>query len=43
MVQDLNKGGLTKEKLDKIKIIKNNFNSKRKQFNFSHLDSLHFK
>ena len=43
IVQDLNKGGLTKEKLDKIKIIKNNFNSKRKQFNFSHLDSLHFK
>lgn len=43
IIQDLNKGGLTKEKLDMIKIIKNNFNSKRKQFNFSHLDSLHFK
>jgi hypothetical protein len=29
--------------LDKIKIIKNNFNNKKKQYNFSHLDSLHFK
>jgi hypothetical protein len=29
--------------LDKIKIIKNNFNSKRKVYNFSHLDSLQFK
>ena len=43
LVQDLNKGSLTKEKLDKIKIIKNNFNNKKKQYNFSHLDSLHFK
>jgi hypothetical protein len=43
IVQDLHRGSLTKDKLDKIKIIKNNFNSKRKQFNFSHLDSLHFK
>jgi len=43
LVQDLHRGNLTKEKLDKIKIIKNNFNSKRKQYNFSHLDSLHFK
>ena len=43
LVQDLNRGGLTKEKLDKIKIIKNNFNNKRKQYNFAHLDSLHFK
>jgi len=43
IVQDLHRGSLTKEKLDKIKIIKNNFNSKRKQFNFSYLDSLHFK
>jgi len=42
LVQDLHRGNLTKEKLDKIKIIKNNFNSKRKVFNFSHLDSLHF-
>jgi hypothetical protein len=29
--------------LDKIKVIKNNFNSKRKHFNFSHLDTLLFK
>ena len=43
LVQDLHRGNLTKEKLDKIKIIKNNFNSKRKVYNFSHLDSLHFK
>ena len=43
LVQDLHKVNLSKEKLDKIKIIKNNFNSKRKVFNFSHLDSLHFK
>ena len=43
LVQDLHRGNLTKEKLDKIKMIKNNFNSKRKVFNFSHLDSLHFK
>jgi hypothetical protein len=42
LVQDLHRGNLTKEKLDKIKMIKNNFNSKRKVFNFSHLDSLHF-
>ena len=43
IVQHLNKGGLSKENLDKIRIIKNNFNSKRKVFDFSHLDSLHFK
>lgn len=43
LVQDLHRGSLTKEKLDKIKGIKNNFNSKRKHFNFSHLDSLLFK
>ena len=43
LVQDIYREGLTKEKLDKIKIIKNNFNSKRKLYNFSHLDSLHFK
>jgi len=42
LVQDLHRGNLTKENLDKIKIIKNNFNSKRKVYNFSHLDSLHF-
>lgn len=43
LVQDLNRGNLTKEKLDEIKMIKNQFNSKRKVYNFSHLDSLHFK
>lgn len=43
LVQDLHKGSLNKEKLDKIKIIKNNFNSKRRVYNFSHLDSLQFK
>lgn len=32
LVKDLHRGNLTKENLDKIKIIKNNFNSKRKQF-----------
>ena len=42
LVQDLHKGKLNKEKLDTIKNIKNNFNSKRKVFDFSHLDSLHF-
>ena len=42
LVQDLHKGNLNKEKLDTIKNIKNNFNSKRKVFDFSHLDSLHF-
>ena len=42
LVQDLHRGNLTKEKLDKIKIIKNNFNSKRKVYDFSHLDSLRF-
>jgi hypothetical protein len=43
LVQNLHKGGLTKDKLDNIKMIKNNFNNKRKQYNFSHLDSLNFK
>ena len=43
LVQDLHRGNLTKEKMDKIKIIKNNFNSKRKVYKFAHLDSLHFK
>ena len=43
LVQDLHKGNLSKEKLDNIKAIKNNFNSKRKVFYFSHLDSLHLK
>ena len=33
---------LSKEDLDKIKAIKAQFNSKRKVFDFSHLDSLTF-
>ena len=43
LVQDLHRGNLNKDKLDKIKTIKNNFNNKRKVFDFSHLDSLQFK
>lgn len=40
-VQDLHRGvSLNKEILNEIKIIKDQFNSKRKVFNFSHLDSL---
>ena len=40
-VQDLHRGThLSKEDLDKIKKIKDQFNSKRKIFNFSHLDNL---
>lgn len=42
LVQDLQIGSLSKEKLDKIKLIKNNFNSKRQVFDFSHLDSFYF-
>ena len=41
-VQDLSKGTLSKESLDKIKTIKAQFNLKRKKFDFSHLDSLTF-
>ena len=42
-VQDLHLGAsLTKEALDEIKTIKDQFNSKRKVFDFSHLDSLTF-
>lgn len=41
-VQDLHKGTLSKENLDKIKTIKAQFNSKRKVFDFSHLDCLTF-
>lgn len=37
-VQDLHK--IFKEDLDKIKAIKAQFNSKRKLYDFSHLDSL---
>ena len=43
LVQDLHKGkSLTKHDLDKIKEIKAQFNSKRKNFDFSHLNSLIF-
>lgn len=43
IVQDLHKGkSLNKEDLDKIKKIKAQFNSKRKIFDFSHLNSLTF-
>jgi hypothetical protein len=42
-VQDLHRGiSLSKESLNEIKIIKNQFNSKRKVYDFSHLDSLTF-
>jgi hypothetical protein len=43
-VQDLVKepGGLTLERVEKIKTIKAQFNSKRKVFDFSHLDKLTF-
>ena len=40
LVQELHKGSLTKENLEKIKEIKNKFNSKRKVFDFSHLNNL---
>ena len=43
LVQDLHRGNINKDKLDNIKTIKNNFNNKRKVFDFSHLDSLQFK
>ena len=42
LVQDLHRENLNKNKLDKIKTIKNNFNIKRKVLDFSHLDSLYF-
>jgi hypothetical protein len=43
IVQDLHWGkSLSKEDIDKIKAIKAQFNSKRKVFDFSHLDSLTF-
>lgn len=42
-VQDLHRvTSLSKETLDEIKAIKDQFNSKRKVFDFSHLDSLTF-
>ncbi len=37
LVQELHKGSLTKENLEKIKEIKSQFNSKRTVFDFSHL------
>ena len=43
LVQDLHRGSLSKDNLEKIKHIKNQFNSKRKVFDFSHLDSLQIK
>ena len=43
LVQDLRKKkSLSKQDWDKVKAIKNQFNSKRKIFDFSHLDSLTF-
>lgn len=46
VVQDLHSCGarksLSKDNLDKIKLIKAQFNSKRKVFDFSHLDTLTF-
>jgi hypothetical protein len=42
-VQDLHRGvSLSKEDLNEIKIIKNQFNNKRKVFDFSHLNYLRF-
>lgn len=43
LVQDLHRGSLSKDNLEKIKAIKNGFNTKRKVFDFSHLNSLQFK
>jgi hypothetical protein len=43
LVQDLHRGSLSKENLERIKSIKNQFNSKRRVFDFSHLNSLQFK
>lgn len=42
LVQDLKKISI-KENLENIKSIKNQFNSKRVIFDFSHLNSFHFK
>lgn len=42
LVQDLHKGSLSKENLERIKAIKNGFNTKRKVFDFSHLNFLQF-
>ena len=39
LVQELHKGSLTKENLEKIKEIKSQFNSKRTVFDFSHLNN----
>jgi len=43
LVQDLHKGYLSKDNLERIKAIKNGFNTKRKVFDFSHLNFLQFK
>lgn len=43
LVQDLHRGSLSKDNLERIKVIKNKFNTKRKIFDFSHLNSLQFK
>jgi hypothetical protein len=43
LVQDLHRGSLSKDNLERIKAIKNEFNTKRKVFDFSHLNSLQFK
>ena len=43
LVQDLHKGSLSKDNLERIKAIKNGFNTKRKVFDFSHLNFLQFK
>ena len=43
LVQDLHREGLNEENINKIKIIKDQFNSKRKVFDFSHLDNFNFK
>ena len=42
LVQDLHRGSLSKDNLERIKAIKNEFNTKKKVFDFSHLNSLQF-
>jgi hypothetical protein len=43
LVQDLHRGSLSKDNLGRIKAIKNEFNTKKKIFDFSHLNSLQLK
>jgi hypothetical protein len=43
LVQDLHRGSLSKDNLERIKAIKNEFNTKKKVFDFSHLNSLQLK